>query len=263
MLVAVAPPLALLAVTVTAKVPAGVPGVCVSAGVFILTPHAASRSNAATAIPAANLSLSFLVCQLSTVAMMLRSASSAAYGSIGHGSRGENTTDFAVVAMLMVTGEVVVTDGGLKLHVAPAGSPLQAKVIAPSPLPLLVTFRIEVAVPPAATLTVAVCAESSRAASICVTSLAVSLAVLLSPPPETLAVLVTEDAALLATFTVRVIGSKLVPAASTSPRVHCSGESVQFQFRPLRSVAVSPAGRLTFTVTRAEVSAALLETVIV
>src|ERR1041385_2057311 len=259
MLVAVAPPLALLAISVTAKVPAGVPGVCVSAGVFILTPHPASRSNAATAIPAANLSLSFLVCRLSTVAMMLRSASSAAYGSIGHGSRGENTTDFAVVAMLMVTGEVVVTDGGLKLHVAPAGSPLQAKVIAPSPLPLLVTFRIEVAVPPAATLTVAVCAESSRAASICVTS----LAVLLSPPPETLAVLVTEDAALLATFTVRVIGSKLVPAASTSPRVHCSGESVQFQFRPLRSVAVSPAGRLTFTVTRAEVSAALLETVIV
>src|SRR6478609_7448380 len=173
---------------------------------------------------------------------------------MGQCNCGENTMDFAVVAILIVTCEVVVTDAGLKLHVAPEGSPLQAKVIAPSPLPLLVTFRIEVAVPPAATFTLEVCAVSSRAASICVKSLAVSLAVLLSPPPETLAVLVTEDAALLATFTVSVIGSKLVPATSTSPRVHCRGESVQFQFRPLMSVAVSPAGSVSSTVIRAVVS---------
>jgi hypothetical protein len=40
---------------------------------------------------------------------------------------------------------------------------------------------------------------------IAVTSFAVSFAVLVSPPPETVAVLVTELGALLATFTVSVI----------------------------------------------------------
>src|SRR5215467_7750072 len=99
MLVAVAPPLALEAVTVTAKVPAGVPGLCGGAGVFILTPHPASNSNVATAMPAANLNLSFLVCRLKTVAMIPRRARSAAYGTTGQRDCGENTTDFAVVAM--------------------------------------------------------------------------------------------------------------------------------------------------------------------
>jgi len=116
---------------------------------------------------------------------------------------------------------------------------------------------------PAATVRFAVCVDISSAESICVTSLAESFAVLDSAPPETVAVLVTDDAALAATFTVSVIGSKLVPANSTSPRVHCSGERVQFQFVPLRSVAVSPAGRVSVTVIRADVSAPLLETVIV
>ncbi len=117
---------------------------------------------------------------------------------------------------------------------------------------------------PAATVRLAVCADINSAASICVTSLAESFAVLDSAPPETVAVLFTDDAAFGATFTVSVIGSKLVPAKSTSPRVHCSGERVQFQFVPLKSVAVSPAGKLSFTVIRAEVSAPpLLETVIV
>lgn len=87
---------------------------------------------------------------------------------------------------------------------------------------------------------------------------------LASAPPETVAVLVTDDAALAVTFTVSVIGSKLVPANSTSPRVHCSGERVQFQLGPLKSVAVRPAGKLSFTVISAEVSAPpLLETVMV
>jgi hypothetical protein len=79
MLVAVAPPLALLAVTVTAEVPAGVPGLCGGAGVFMLTPHPASTNNAVTHIPAANLNLSFLVCvRPRTNAIVPRSASSAA-----------------------------------------------------------------------------------------------------------------------------------------------------------------------------------------
>ena len=44
------------------------------------------------------------------------------------------------------------------------------------------------------------------ASAMTVTSLAVSLAVLVSPPPLTLAVLVTLAGAVLATFTVSVIG---------------------------------------------------------
>ena len=117
---------------------------------------------------------------------------------------------------------------------------------------------------PAATVRFAVWAAICSAASICVTSLAESFAVLASLPPETVAVLVTDDGALAATFTVSVIGSKLVPANNTSPRVHCRGERVQIQFGPLRSVAVSPAGRVSLTVISAEVSAPpMLETVIV
>jgi hypothetical protein len=116
---------------------------------------------------------------------------------------------------------------------------------------------------PAATVRLAVCDDINKAASICVMSLAESFAVLDSDPPETVAVFFTEDAALGATFTVSVIGSKLVPANSTSPRVHCSGERVQFQFVPLKLVAVSPAGRVSFTAIRAEVSAPLLDTIIV
>ena len=78
-LVAVAPPLALLAVTVTAKVPAGVPGVCGGAGVFLLTPHPATTSNAAMLIPAAKLNLNFLVCiRPRTNAKIPKSASSVA-----------------------------------------------------------------------------------------------------------------------------------------------------------------------------------------
>ena len=121
-----------------------------------------------------------------------------------------------------------------------------------------------VAVLPAATVRFAAWVDIRSAASICVTSLAESFPVLSSAPPETVAVFVTDDAAFGATFTVSVIGSKLVPANSTSPRVHCNGERVQFQFGPLKSVAVSPAGSVSLTVIRADVSAPpLLETVIV
>jgi hypothetical protein len=76
-----------------------------------------------------------------------------------------------------------------------------------------------------------------------------------SMPPETVALLITLAEAFAATFTVTVIGSTLEPANSTSPRVHSSGESVQFQFVPEMAVAVRPAGRLSSTVTSAEVSA--------
>lgn len=86
-------------------------------------------------------------------------------------------------------------------------------------------------------------------------SLAESFVVSDSLPPETVTVLVTLAGALLGTLTVSVIGSKLVPANKVSPRVHCSGETVQFQLGPLRSVAVRLDGRLSLTVITAEVSA--------
>src|ERR1051326_1063854 len=172
--------------------------------------------------------------------------------------------DFAVVAILIVTCELAVTDAGLKLHVAPEGNPLQAKLIAPRPGLFVVTLNAVLTVPPTVTEAVVVCAASTSAATVCVGSLAVSFAVFDSPPPETVALAVNDAGALLATLTVTVMSSKLVPANKVSPRVHCSGLSVQFQLRPLRSVAVRPAGRLTFIVIRAEVSAApVLETAIV
>ena len=49
--------------------------------------------------------------------------------------RGTTAADRAVVAMLKVTGvtPVALTEEGLNVQVAAAGSPLQAKVTAPSP----------------------------------------------------------------------------------------------------------------------------------
>ena len=111
------------------------------------------------------------------------------------------------------------------------------------------------AVLPAATVTLGFCAVICSIASICVGSLAVSFEVSVSPPPETVAVFVTVDAALFPTFTVMVMGSKLVPANSVSPRVQPRGWSVQFQKGPLMSVAVSPAGRASLTLMIAVVSA--------
>jgi hypothetical protein len=53
--------------------------------------------------------------------------------------------------------------------------------------------------------------------AIVVRSLAVLLAALPSLPPDTVAVLVTDVGAFAATFTVRLIGWKLPPAATFSP----------------------------------------------
>ena len=73
---------------------------------------------------------------------------------------------------------------------APAGRPLQAKVMAPKPL-LESTLKVVEVVPPGETCKLATCAEICRGAPIWVASVAVSFAVLSSPPPETVAVLVT------------------------------------------------------------------------
>ena len=78
---------------------------------------------------------------------------------------------------------------------------------------------------------------------IVVGSEAVSLPVLVSLPPETTTVLVTEGGALVDTLTVSVITGYDVPAARASERVHVKLPMEQAQPAPLMVVAVRPAGR--------------------
>lgn len=142
-LVAVAPPLALLAVTITAEVPAGVPnpfgpgvGVGPGAGV-LLTPQPASSSKASPAEAVAKRIFEFFV-RASANANAVSPAKPSSKVNCGGTLFGSGTAaERAVVAMVNVTGVVpaVVTDVGLKLQVLAAGRPLQAKVTAPR-LPL-------------------------------------------------------------------------------------------------------------------------------
>src|SRR5688572_14588400 len=90
---------------------------------------------------------------------------------------------------------------------------------------------------------------SGTAGTIFVTSLALLLEALLSPPPATVATLVTFAGAAVATFTVRVIGGYVVPAASTSLLVQLRVASVQLQPIPSNPVAVNPCGNVSVTVT--------------
>src|SRR5947209_7131409 len=85
--------------------------------------------------------------------------------------------------------------------------------------------------------------KSAAGGVIVVTSLAVSLAVLISPPPETVAVFVTVGiGASAATFTVRVIGGYAFIAPGRSARLQVSVARVHVQPVPLMAVAVNPGG---------------------
>ena len=85
---------------------------------------------------------------------------------------------------------------------------------------------------------------------IVVGSLAESLLVLLSPPPDTVAVLVTLDGALLAMLTFKVIGEALALAAKAVwfVQVTVCPESEQVQPAPLAPVGVNPLGTTSVTV---------------
>src|SRR5215831_4632438 len=86
------------------------------------------------------------------------------------------------------------------------------------------------------------------------TSLTVSLAELLSPPPPIDATLVTVAGAVPDTLTVNVTGGKLAPAPSTSARVHDTGDDVvHVQPVPLTAVAVTAAGNVSTSVTTPDV----------
>jgi hypothetical protein len=82
-----------------------------------------------------------------------------------------------------------------------------------------------------------------------------SVGLLLAPPPETIALLMSGEEALAATVTVRVIGSNELPMANASLRVQVNVPNTQFQFAPLIAVAVRPAGSESVTVTVPEVEA--------
>src|SRR5262245_50680164 len=81
-----------------------------------------------------------------------------------------------------------------------------------------------------------------------VMSAALSLAMLVSPPPATAAEVVTLLGALGATVTVSVSGSALAPIANTSVREQGPAGWGQLQPVPLIAVAVRPAGTVVLTV---------------
>src|SRR5439155_269500 len=156
----------------------------------------------------------------------------------------------------------------IAVAVRPAGS-VSVTVIVPlvAVPPLLVTTMLYVApVWPTLKLTLwLLVMVRSGGVLIVVGSVAVLFAVFVSPPPETVAVLVTLAGASLATFSVRVITGYLVPPARASDRVQVSGAKVQDQPDPVIAVAVKPVGSVSATVTRAVVleTVPLLLTVIV
>jgi len=142
-LVAVAPPLALVAVTITAEVPAGVPnpfgpgvGVGPGAGV-LLTPQPASSSKANPAEAVASRSFEFFERPSARAKAVNPIKPSSNVDCGGKPFSCGIVVERAVVLMVRVTGVVpaAVTDAGLKLQVLAAGRPLQAKVTAPR-LPL-------------------------------------------------------------------------------------------------------------------------------
>jgi hypothetical protein len=82
----------------------------------------------------------------------------------------------------------------------------------------------------------------------------VAVAGLLAPPPLTVALLVTEAAAVQLTFTVSVMAGKLPPEATAAVLVQVRVATLQVQPEPLMAVAVRPAGNVSVTVVVPEVA---------
>lgn len=112
--------------------------------------------------------------------------------------------EVVTVIVTLVNGWVVVD--GLKVHAVPTGRPPQPKVIGPCVVSWLSTSKVKVAEPPATTLAVVECGVITIGGPRLMVSVAVLFAVLVSPPPETLAVLVKLFWMLIGIFTVSVIG---------------------------------------------------------
>ena len=97
-----------------------------------------------------------------------------------------------------------------------------------------------------------------------VMSFAVLLEVFRSPPPDTVAVLVTDDGAFVATLTVTVIDGYAELGFNASLRVQVRVPRLQDQPVPEIAVAVRPVGRVSITVTVPELAVGpTLDTVMV
>src|SRR5215469_16564524 len=118
---------------------------------------------------------------------------------------GTAAAERAVVVMFMLIVSVSrLDDCGLKVQTAAAGRPLQLKLTAPSP-GLESSVSPKFADCPAGTVAVPLAGVIWIGVPMCVGSLAVSFPVLVSPPPETVTVLVTLALISVGTFTVSVI----------------------------------------------------------
>ena len=111
----------------------------------------------------------------------------------------------------VVTVMVTVVKGwfvaaGLKEHAVPTGKPLQPKVTIPRLGSWSSTSKVKTAEPPATTLAVVECGVMMIGGPRLTVSVAVLFPVLVSPPPETVAVLVNLFWMLIGIFTVSVIG---------------------------------------------------------
>jgi hypothetical protein len=107
-----------------------------------------------------------------------------------------------VIVIITVASTCPETELGLNVQAAPAGNPLQLKLVALGSGAF--TKNSYVAGLPAGTATVPLTTKNETAGLTWAMSVDVSFEVTISPPPETVRVLVTELGALLATLTVSV-----------------------------------------------------------
>src|SRR2546430_4495545 len=142
--------------------------------------------------------------------------------------------------------------GVAETNVSPAGSWSVICTPVASEGPLLVTVIVKVTFDPSVTvpLLASLATAMSARETTFVRSVAVSFAVSTSPPPETVAVLVTELAADCATFTVIEIAGNDPLLATTSVLVHVAGCATIAHDHPVpdAAVGVSPAGSVSVTV---------------
>ena len=134
------------------------------------------------------------------------------------------------------------------MHEEAAGKPLQDITAGPPELGSGFTFMENWAGCPAFTVLELCPGEIETMGWIVIPKLAVLLALLPSPPPETVAPTVAEAGALLATFIVTVTIETPLGVTGVDA-MHVRLLTVQFQPPPLRAVAVNPVERLIVNVT--------------
>ena len=110
------------------------------------------------------------------------------------------------VFTVMVTVPLAEVATGLKVHEAPTGKPVQPKVIMPRVGSSSSTSKTNVAGFPAFTVAVEECGVITMGGPSSAVSMAVSFEVLVSPPPETVAVLKKLFPIPRPIFVLRVIG---------------------------------------------------------